>query len=456
MLTPNSNQSNPNPATVIFTLPIHNQGVDPYQCGALRPRDMLRALAFIYAIESLAPSRFNLRTLVLDNCNNDIRIDQDIFKILTKGTLCNTEFDMTDNSVINADSVVAVHTVDSRFVMAANRVTSPFKIQLTSGSASSPRFLDERVYPYVARMVPPDTLQMEVIAKILQQRGWSYVSVLYSQEIYGINGFRTLRDLTNDQGYSCIGFAEALPDVSSKPLIKEALTRLDEVDGSRVIVLIVSDNVRNVLESLIEMNLASKYVVIGTDSWGTESYITEDIWEQFLGALTVSFRDTIYPDFVSWMGELNRANKQAIPDSWFDEFYQLIHKCQLPDSPVRQEQFATNCSNDLEIGQDQIQEFGVGVHDIAAAYAIGHGLMQLRCRADTIAECLAGVEDARDVLFDHTLAVDWEIPVTGNFRLELGPKRYWDSGYSIYTIKEGNFYEVVSGQLLTHYQTTKF
>ena len=250
-----------------------------------------------------------------------------------------------------------------------------------------------------------------------------------------------LRDVSNEKLYSCVGFAEGIRQSSTQDEIKAVLRRLAEENGIGVIV-IISVETRPILQALVDEGLASRYLVIGTDAWGTMDSVTDGLWQHFRGAITISFRDSYHEAFMDWLSEITFSNRKGIPTAWFEEFYQHIHKCRLPDSSVVQTQYPDLCTTNMIITEAKIQEYIVGVRDIAAAYAIGAGLHDFERRlcdvGDTFAECMANVPDSRDKLFDRTLAVDWtinrlQVTPQNEYRLLLGNKRYWDIGYTIYT-----------------------
>lgn len=461
-----NNANNPNPATLVYFNAIHNQGNDAYRCGAMNMENMMRTLSVIYAIQhsNLNSDRpFNLRILILDNCDNQLRIDQDLFNLLTTGTLCNSEFDSA-GSVIDSSTIMGVQTQSSRYVVAANRVTSAFKIQLISGSSTSTALSDQWRYPYFARTVPPDDLQMEVIARILKENKWSYVSVVYSLESYGINAYRALQKIINDGLYSCIGIAEGINPVSTVADLQPVVRRLADTDGIGVIVLLVVD-ARPFLEAVIAEGVASRFLLIGTDTWAAKSSVANGLAPKFAGAITIDFRNAHYNNFVDWMKTITYDNRVGIPDDWFEEFYQHIHKCQLQNSAQPLTEYTNICittSGTVEvITEDKVKQYQPSLTNVAASYALADGLSQLSreygCADKTFSTCMAGIDRARESLFNYTLKQTWNIspgqvdPID-TFSLELGyDDRFWNVGYNIYSLQPDNTYNKVSPHFLYIY-----
>lgn len=135
MLQPAKDQSTDG-ATLLAVLPIHKQGTDPYLCGQLDMDVFYNALAFIYTLDTYFPTtKYKLRGLIVDSCSNNLRVDQDLYSLFSKGRLCNTAFSFDGN--VNNKTLAGVITSTTNHVIAANRVLSPLKVPILSNSATS-------------------------------------------------------------------------------------------------------------------------------------------------------------------------------------------------------------------------------------------------------------------------------------------------------------------------------
>jgi hypothetical protein len=146
----------------------------------------------------------------------------------------------------------------------------------------------------------------------------------------------------------------------------------------------------------------------------------------------------------------------GLPDDWFEEFYQHIHECLLPNSKLQMPDYRLCSGPDGKgetITEDKIKQFAPRLTNIAATYAMGNGLNKLYrdygCADKTFTSCMGGIKDARDVLFENTLAQTWSINAgqvdpREAFNLELGEDRYWNIGYNIYSFGQDNEYYKVS------------
>lgn len=75
-----------------------------------------------------------------------------------------------------------------------------FEIPLISYFASSPKLSDKSKYLYFSRTIPSDTFQTKAIVDLLKYFNWTYVSVLYSGESYGLTGFEALKQEAHKNG----------------------------------------------------------------------------------------------------------------------------------------------------------------------------------------------------------------------------------------------------------------
>lgn len=465
MLPSINGQFDANAAKIVYTSGIHNPGKDAYRCGSLNIVNFMNVMATVYTVQTYARATrpFNVRSVILDNCGNAMRIDQDLYNIFSKGQLCNAEFDF-GNSVIDLSTVAGVQTQYSFMVVAANRVTAPYQVQLLSGYASSTTLSDHIRYPYFARTVPPDNIQTELIARILKANDWSYVGALYSRESYGASAVRALTNIVNEGQYSCIGYSAGASFPATVEDVRPLVRNLAAVPGINVAVLLAVDP-RPYLEAFIAEGVASRFILIGSDSWGENKQITEMIAQHFRGAITINFRNAQHDDFLKWMADnINYQNRLGIPDDWFEEFYQIMHDCHLPDATVQPNPTLEICDMTLDFTIDQLRPISKYLTSMASTVAIMKGLQEFKsthaCAEKTFAECMAGVTNGRQRLFNYTLKQTWDvdngsITPDDNFNMELGDDRFWNVGYNIFNLHGSNTYTKVGDWVGTAFQFNK-
>ena len=62
--------------------------------------------------------------------------------------------------------------------------------------STHPDLSEKNRFPYFFRTVPPDTHQAAAIVRLLVEQGWSYASIVYENDFYGLQGYRGIFTLT--------------------------------------------------------------------------------------------------------------------------------------------------------------------------------------------------------------------------------------------------------------------
>jgi hypothetical protein len=433
MLQPAQPQAT-NPATLLAVLPIHKPGTDRYLCGQLDMASFYNALAFIYTMGKYFPvTKYSLRGLIVDSCSNDLRVDQDIYSLLSKGRLCNTEF--TFDGEISSKTLAGLITSSSNHVVAANRVLAPLRIPILSNSATSTMLSNKEKFPYFARTIPPMNKQSDVIARILKENNWDSASVIYSSDTSGKALFDEFLVRAGDI-QTCAGASIAVPYPATLDQAKDAIRYIESDARSNVIVLMSSEP-RIILQAAKEMNVLNKYVWIGTDTWGKSLEVVRGMEDDLLGSITVEVRSTPIEEFARYVSELKYNQRKGIPDDWFDEFYQMFHKCNLPSAKVNFPQYPACTTNEI-IDFTQVTFQPYVLNTIAATYAYAKAIDAIsngRCTLQTsFEECFKNQESWNE-LFSNILNVDWDmtssLSLSQSFTLRFNNDRFWDIGYNI-------------------------
>lgn len=426
---------------------LHHRGTDDYRCGMLNPDEFLKALAMLYTLdEYFGPlgTPFGLRALIIDTCSNPLRIDQDAYSLMSTGRLCNSLYEWDDDSLGN-ETIVGFMTMSSADTVAANRVLGPLGVSLISPAATSTILSDKDKFPSFARTVPPDNLQMAVIAKILKRFDWDYVSVVYSPGTYAISALEELKGATSKFDF-CVGLALPLAEDATEDEANDILSKLVEQNGAKVIV-VITENARPILLAAKRQGLLDKFFWVATDTWGTSRDVIDGLEPALVGrVITLEIRNSRVHNFVKYLEELKydpdepNLNNKGIPVDWFQEFFQIIHKCRLDDAIVVVP-FDNACGDPTiyEITEDMISR-NISLHIMAATYALNKGVSRFRslCSQSTsISDCMQFVDNPRHELFDSIMQQEWDMDASlniehGNFDLEFNDDRFWNVGYNIY------------------------
>ncbi|XP_069135753.1 LOW QUALITY PROTEIN: uncharacterized protein [Argopecten irradians] len=431
--------ANTDAATLIMVTTAHSQGSDPYRCGSLNMGSFHLGLSFFYTLERLTPKPYDVRGVIVDYCSNPLRIDQDLYSLLATGQFCSTAFGAS--GTVDRSTITGVVTTSSSATAAVNRVVKPLKIPIISGTATSVLLSDQAEYPYFSRTVPPDNFQMKVIAEVLAFNDWTYVSVVYSKEPYGISGLEQLQRNTRSQGV-CVSTAIGIDPYPSTEEAQAVVQELTTNAGANVVVICMT-NPSYLMAAAKELDLVDRFVWIGTDTWGRSSTIPVGIENKLHGLITIDIRSAIVNNFIDYVKEITYNNRKNIPADWFEEFYQEIHQCQLTDANSPSTMFSTPCTKAEVITDGMVMaENSYILHTIAATYSLVNGLNNVRtgsCSlASTFSDCFSN--DANwDNLLQEILGTEWDMHNTlslqppENFKVKFNSQRFVDTGYNIYT-----------------------
>ncbi|XP_070198021.1 uncharacterized protein [Littorina saxatilis] len=124
--------------------------------------------------------------------------------------------------------------VVSRFL---SSLPSSQRLLQISGSATGAELSDKGLYSNFYRVVPPDSTQVQVLFKLLQQLGWNYISIIYDNDAYGTQAAKELRDLAHTENL-CVPMFEALPlDYRSQGFLSTVDRIIDRIKGGSLSII---------------------------------------------------------------------------------------------------------------------------------------------------------------------------------------------------------------------------
>ncbi|ESO97268.1 hypothetical protein LOTGIDRAFT_115163, partial [Lottia gigantea] len=222
---------------------------------------------------------------------------------------------------------MAAHSSQLTFPIA--ELMNIFKRPLIGYATTSVSLSDKRLHPYFLRTVPPDDIQVVLMLQVMKQFGWDYASIIYTNSGYGISARDALiRQAAFANLKTCVGVGHALAYSTSLTEVEEILVSLSQKVGSRVVILFTDPaHSRLILQATKNKGLTGRFVWLASDYWANSMEIVQGYEEEAVGALTVQIRSEFVQSFNNFMMNLNMTNRNGIPDDWFEEFYQTIHKC---------------------------------------------------------------------------------------------------------------------------------
>ncbi|XP_039261478.2 metabotropic glutamate receptor 3-like isoform X1 [Styela clava] len=146
------------------------------------------AIEKVNADENFLPG-IKIGTVIINTCLSvPNTLTKVIFDVLRKYILDN----QCHNSCLNPDEprILAgvLGAMKSSVSMQIARLLQVFYIPQISYFSTNPELSDKNRFQYFFRTVPSDTKQTLAMTHFIEQMGWNYVSVLYENDPYGING----------------------------------------------------------------------------------------------------------------------------------------------------------------------------------------------------------------------------------------------------------------------------
>ncbi|GFO19837.1 metabotropic glutamate receptor 3 [Plakobranchus ocellatus] len=427
--------------TVVAFFDIHKQGVDPYRCGPINPEGFQQFLAFFYALERVIQSN-SVRFVAIDTCSNSLRVDQDLYGLLAGDGLCNSKFDSTyPLAMRNLGSVI---TLGEPNTMAASRVLEVPGVTYVSPNALSPT-LDDK--PHLLRSVAPTSAMMKALADLMKELSITYGDVVYEDNM---DGFHTLDRLAyySYDARVCLASNLAVSEDDSPQDIETTLASLSSDSGSKVVVLIGSHVfAKRVLDAANRLGIADDYLWVLAGDWEPTPAtmgllgIGSDVQ-----VLTVHRRTWPVRTFTDHVNQLDYSNvhnpngRTNIPSQWFDEFYQLLFNCTLPNSERPLGQGRAVCATDRLFSQVDWTPDPYVLNIVTAAYSVANGLRDLGPN-------LGNDMPSRMIIRDRILDVQWNMLESSNNDFDTNliqtifefdkENRWWDQGH-VFTYWSGS------------------
>ncbi|XP_052832771.1 uncharacterized protein LOC106868777 [Octopus bimaculoides] len=439
----------PNDLNLVAVFDIHFADDKAFnQCGNLNTASGFQhALAFFYAIRNVnkntrnrLASSLQLGGVALDTCSLPVTLGLDVYSLLTGSSRCRKK---GANEIIfpPASIVGFVPKASSNAVPIANMLRD-YGIMTLSPSATTTKLSDQSIYPHFLRTVPPDDLQAKVMMDILKKMQWTYVSSVYSDNEYGKSAIQTFLKAADNDTAVCATKIISMPMNATNKEAKDIVERLNREAGARAVVLFLKDyQIRLLLQAAKDLDLVNRFVWIGSDTWGNNMYVVSNgLQETAAGAITIQIRSKVLNGFLEYVKQLTLEKHDGIPDDWFFDFYQDIHKCRLLFTD-RAKNYDRICTKNEVITDDKIQQDAFIFHTVLAVEMIAIGLNNIKeCRQDStvsVASCLALQKNKNAIIYDSVRKSPWidlhlsDEDIPSNFSFKFTESGYGDIGYDI-------------------------
>ncbi|XP_044527183.1 taste receptor type 1 member 1 [Gracilinanus agilis] len=152
---------------------------------------------------------------------------------------------------------------------------SSFLVPQISYEATSMMFSEKQKYPSFLRTIPSDRHQVQTILMLLKKFGWSWISVIGSENDYGLQGVKLLEDLANQQEI-CIAYKDFVPILAqgADNTMQNMMVDINK-SGAEVVVVFCNKRLARVFFEAVVLGNVTDKVWLATEDWSISSYITQ-------------------------------------------------------------------------------------------------------------------------------------------------------------------------------------
>ncbi|XP_067659268.1 metabotropic glutamate receptor 8-like [Haliotis asinina] len=409
------------------------------QGGIQALETMLYTLDYINSNESDILPGIRLGMLTKDDCDRDIYgLEQAVDFI--RGSIANiggSSYKCKDGS--NPENDVRII---SGVIAAPSSVTSIqvanllklFRIPQVSFFSTSPVLSNRERFPYFLRTIPSDVNQAQAMVELVKMLKWTYVSVVYEESSYGMQGFNEVEKLLKENGI-CLATTEKLlkdSGVASGEAYDTIVDRLLQKVNARGVIIFGSDQeVGELMEAVNRKKATGTFAWIGSDGWGGRGLAFRGKEDQVEGAITVQPLASEVEGFREYFRNLRPQTNLRNP--WFIEYWEEYFKCKYPGSAWTpfNENYTKVCTGNEEVTEEngfelegQLQFVSDAV--MSFAYAV-KGVQEQVCGGGYEGICPAMENIDGDLLKKHLLNVSFTGLSGQHFQFLSngdGPSRY--------------------------------
>ena len=268
---------------------------------------------------------------------------------------------------------------------AVARLLRLFRIPQISYASTADVLSDKSTYEYFLRTVPPDSLQAQALADIIEYFNWTYVIAMHTADVYGTGGITAFIDELGKRNSSrrCVATPFSIELPTNSTLTEEFDNAVDEmnrewISNATVVVLFATRNTAIGLLGAVKRrretdpSFAAKNMTwIGSDAWGDN--IPSELYDIVRGSLSVAPRTLSSKRFEEYFLSLTPLNHSANP--WFAEYWELIFNCSIKVHPGLKQCNLTNQT--LTVESTSLQS-SVVTPAVDAVYAFAHAIHRMQ------------------------------------------------------------------------------
>ncbi|XP_060584648.1 metabotropic glutamate receptor 8-like [Ruditapes philippinarum] len=376
---------------IIGALHMVHERSEELTCGAIMSQGGIQALeTMLYTLDHINNRmdilpHVSLGMLAKDDCDRDIYgLEQAVDFI--RGSIASiggSDYTCRDGSTPDLTPKVIPGVIGAPSSVTSIQVANLlklFKIPQVSFFSTSTVLSNRDRYPYFLRTIPSDVNQAQAMVELVRMFNWTFVSVIYEESSYGIQGFNELEKLLKQHGI-CLATTEKLlkdSGVPSEEFYDHIVTRLKQTSKAKGVIIFASDQeVGELMKAVRRKKATGMFSWIGSDGWGGRGLAYLGKEEQVEGAITVQPLAFEVKGFKEYFLNLTPFNNMRNP--WFVEFWEQNFKCKFPGSSWTpyNEDYNTTCTGteriepntfimeaQLQFVSDAMFAFAIALHNM--------------------------------------------------------------------------------------------
>lgn len=315
--------------------PIHQAEDAQPPCGSLQPFYVQTVEAMAFAIQTINEDPTLLPSVTLafdirDTCQTvNYALQQSVDYIQFNTGMCSSA-----EALLGTTGIVG--PFQSTISEATANLYGLFQLPQISYGSSAPLLSDQSRYRFFFRTIPSDLFQARALADLVRRFGWSYITVLHSDDLYGVGGMEAfMMELrrNNTDGRNCI--ARPIIQLEDTPQsYNQALDIMGREWISNASVVLLFGHLENAIGMLTALSDRLKrnpdfhlqnITWIGSDSWGDN--LPDEYRPLARGMLSTVPQSDFVRQFDGYFTSLHPLNHTANP--WFAEYWEDVFDCSL-------------------------------------------------------------------------------------------------------------------------------
>ena len=325
-----------------------------------------------------------------------------------------------------------------------------FKLPQISPSSTAESLSDKDQFDFFFRTVPPDSGQVQVMYNLVKLFNWTYVSIIYTSDVYGESGFRGLQKVFEEDSNICIANSIPLPLKANATDYANAVDKLMKDYRKNATAVILFAQEQTAKEVTLEWQRRKSQAPDVNITWIVSDGAARTLpWAR--GMLGVYPESRANEEFNTWIKQIGESNTAGSP--WVSEYMDSQFNCVRYPNGTSQ----GNCSHEnVTIGDipnyepafyapttiDAVYAFAHALHNMSAVecnYTLCDAILETssgKIKGDLFREYLRGVQFAGVSQDLVTFDANQDLKSGGYFIVNLQPVNVNDSNTTSFEYRQ--------------------